>query len=115
MDYYKDLERRMEEATVKINKASARAKILVHQLTDFKLNKNFLRKMLHNEFERRNLNSSELGERAANRLNIIKNTENQNGKKLKYLLYCFELNFNSEFALIDYFFVFMNCAIEDSS
>lgn len=42
MDYYKELERRMEDATIKINKATARAKILVNQLTDYKLNKEFL-------------------------------------------------------------------------
>jgi hypothetical protein len=43
MDHYKDLEKRMEEATVRINKATTRAKILVNQLTDFKLNKEFLK------------------------------------------------------------------------
>ena len=70
----------MEEATVRINKATARAKILVNQLTDFKLNKEFLRKMLQNEFSRRNLNSCDTGDRAANRLNLIRSEGNQNGE-----------------------------------
>jgi adenylate kinase family enzyme len=55
MDYYKDLEQRMGDATVRINKAAQRAKILVKKLTNFKLNKDFLKKMLVEEFKKRNL------------------------------------------------------------
>ena len=80
MDHYKDLERRMDEATVRINKATARAKILVNQLTDFKLNKEFLKKMLSNEFSRRNLNSCDVGDKSSSRLNLIRNAGNQNCK-----------------------------------
>ena len=55
MDYYKDLEKRMDWVTGKINKARARAKALVQQLTDFTLNEEFLLKMLAAEFEKRHL------------------------------------------------------------
>ena len=80
MDYYKDLERRMEEATVRINKTTARAKILVNQLTDFKLSKDFLRKMLQSEFERRNLNNSDSAEKSTLKVNLINNQSNVRSK-----------------------------------
>jgi hypothetical protein len=86
MDYYKDLERRMEEATVRINKATARAKILVNQLTDFKLNKDFMRKMLHSEFQRRNLNNGESVDKSSCKVNLIRSQTNMRGENesLKY-------------------------------
>lgn len=59
MDHYKDLGQRMQDATTKINKAKGRAKVLVSQLTDFTLNKEFLKKMLDDEFKKRNLQVSE--------------------------------------------------------
>lgn len=55
MAHYKELEDRMANATVRINKATARAKVLVSKLTNFKLNKGFLQKMLREEFSKRGL------------------------------------------------------------
>lgn len=55
MDYYNDLDKRMSDDTTKLTKATARAKMLVSKLTNFKLNKEMLRKMLREEFSKRKL------------------------------------------------------------
>jgi hypothetical protein len=86
MDYYKDLEHRMGDATVRINKAAQRAKVLVKKLTDFKLNKDFLKKMLVEEFKKRDLdcNSAPKITEPQQKINLV-GSNNAQSKSYFYL------------------------------
>jgi hypothetical protein len=59
MEYYKELEKKMGDDTNRINKVTNRAKGLVHKLTNFELDKDFLRRKLTEEFKKRNLLKAE--------------------------------------------------------
>jgi hypothetical protein len=78
MDYYKDLEQRMADTTQTISKASNRAQILVKKLTNFKLNKDYLKKMLVDEFKRRNIDcSGKPAVQAKPRVNVLSGAQAQ--------------------------------------
>lgn len=82
MDYYKDLEQRMGDTADTINQAAKRAKILVDKLTNFKLNKEALKKMLVEEFKKRNIDCSmKPAGQAKPRMNVLSSSQPQ-GKLL---------------------------------